>query len=448
MLGDHDVVRDAAVVTVEQPLGDLHRRNRLGPRDDGHGRLRSMRRAGLDDEAGEHLRHGHVHRCVARVAERDDTPAGRRMPAHVGAEAGVAAGVGDDPAEHLVMHRHAGRTRSRPSPCRPPCPSSCRSRRSARAPASPAATTGRRGGPGRRRARPRSFRRPSGPGPRLSRAGRPWRSRRPARPAARARESRPPSRDSRWPAGPGPSRAASNPVDGMPSGAQSRSRTTCVNGVPAAAEDDTPQQRVAGVGVLEHRARRPARGEAARPPGRRTRRAAATPADPPTDRPSARPPPMVSRSRTVTAGMRRASEGTRGGYVVGHRVVEPEPALVAQQEHGRCGERLRHRRDAEHGVGTRGRATDRRRAVAARMDEHSVVDDAERDAGDGRQLGGAGEHLVGDRGSVGSHRLSSLMAPNLSHGSWPYLPRGSGFTGVRAPTYPEDEVLRTEAGHE
>ena len=156
--------------------------------------------------------------------------------------------------------------------------------------------------------------------------------------------------------------------------------------LPSRVGDHPAQDPVAEVRVLERRARRPRQ--------RRVRREEALE--------GVERQPLLAVAPRIVGGeagrhreqladrhgrrvARRRAPGREGGDVGRDRIVESQPALVAQQEERGRRERLRHRGDPEHGVRVRPpllAVADR--AGARRMDEPAVTNHAPGHARDPR----------------------------------------------------------------
>ena len=126
----------------------------------------------------------------------------------------------------------------------------------------------------------------------------------------------------------------------------------------------------------------------------------------------ASPADIVISCRIVTGGESVVGGSPAGerGHVITDRVVEAEPALVAEQEQRRGREALGHRRDPVHGVrvGTAVLAVaDRPRAAG--VDEGAVADDAPRDPGDPRLLAESFEPCVERRQQVVEGGHATMM---------------------------------------
>ena len=123
--------------------------------------------------------------------------------------------------------------------------------------------------------------------------------------------------------------------------------------LPAGGRDHPPEDPVAEVRVLERGPGRPGERRARRRGTARTRRARRPCCRSPHGSSVARPADIVSRWRIVIAGESAVggAQPASAGTCSAHRVVEPEAALVAQQEDGRRRERLGHRRDPVDRVG-------------------------------------------------------------------------------------------------
>ena len=122
--------------------------------------------------------------------------------------------------------------------------------------------------------------------------------------------------------------------------------------LPAGGRDDPPEDPVAEVRVLERGPGRPGERRACgEEPLERVERQALLPVAPRiVGREAGRHRQEVPDRDRRRVGRRRRPAGQRG-HVHAHRVVEPEAALVAQQQDGRRRERLGHRGDPVDRVG-------------------------------------------------------------------------------------------------